>query len=51
MQQANQPFHYTDADGVDHFVAKGAIYDDGDPVTEGREVLFTAFATKSEPKK
>jgi hypothetical protein len=41
MQQANQPFHYTSSDGVDHFVAKGDVVGDKDPVVKGREVLFT----------
>lgn len=42
MQQANQPFHYTSKDGVDHFVAKGDVVADKDPVVKGREVLFDA---------
>lgn len=41
MQQANQPFHYTSADGVDHFVAKGEVVGDKDPILKGREALFT----------
>lgn len=41
MQQANQPFHYTSSDGVDHFVAKGDIVADKDPIVKGREVFFT----------
>lgn len=41
MQQANQPFHYTSADGVDHFVEKRQVFADKDPVVKGREALFT----------
>lgn len=41
MQQANQPFHYTSDDGVDHFVAKGDLVADKDPIAQGREVFFT----------
>ena len=40
MQQATQPFHYTSDDGVDHFVAKGDVFGDRDPVLKGRESLF-----------
>lgn len=47
MQKANQPFHYTDPDGAEHFVPKGAVYDDDDAVLKGRESLFDKFETKS----
>ena len=40
MQQANQPFHYSSSDGVEHFVPKGALFGDKDAVVKGREVLF-----------
>lgn len=44
MQQANQSFHYATSDGVDHFVAKGDVVADKDPVVKGREVLFNTVA-------
>lgn len=44
MQQANQPFHYTSKDGVDHFVEKGHVVADKDPIVKGRESLFTPLA-------
>jgi hypothetical protein len=43
MQQANQSFHYTTGDGVDHFVAKGDVVADKDPVVKGRDALFTTI--------
>lgn len=44
MQQANQPFHYTSKDGVDHFVEKGHVVADRDPIVKGREALFNHLA-------
>jgi hypothetical protein len=44
MQQANQPFHYASKDGVEHFVAKGDVVADRDPIVKGREELFTHLA-------
>lgn len=44
MKQANQPFHYTTPDGVDHFVAKGDVVGDKDPILKGREALFVTIA-------
>ena len=44
MQQANQPFHYTSADGVDHFVAKGDVVADKDPIVKGREAFFVTLS-------
>lgn len=40
MQQAQQPFHYTSEDGVEHFIAKGKVVADKDPIVKGREALF-----------
>lgn len=51
MQQANQPFHYTSKDGVDHFVAKGDVVADKDPVVKGREALFTDVPDLDNTKK
>ena len=40
MKQANQPFHYSTEDGVEHFIEKGTVVGDKYPMLEGREVLF-----------
>jgi hypothetical protein len=40
MQRAIQAFFYQAKDGVDHFVAKGDVVADKDPVLKGREVFF-----------
>lgn len=49
MQQANQPFHHTTKDGVDHFVAKGDLIGDKDPVLKGREVFFDPVEDLDKP--
>ena len=41
--QANQPFFYTLADGVDRFVDLGDVVADADPVPKGRASLFDAI--------
>lgn len=51
LQKANQPFHYTDADGVEHFVEKNSVFDSSDPVTQGRDALFSAFEPKTSPQR
>jgi hypothetical protein len=43
VQQANQPFFYSTADGVEHFVAKGDTFPDKDPALKGREGLFNSL--------
>jgi hypothetical protein len=50
MQQANQPFHYTSADGVDHFVPKGHVVGDKDSVVKGREALFDTVPDLDKPR-
>lgn len=45
MKQANQPFHYTSKDGVDHYVAKGDLFADRDPIVKGREALLDDVPT------
>lgn len=47
MKQANQPFFYSTPDGVDHFVAKGDVVGDKDPVLKGRDDLFDSVAGDS----
>ncbi len=51
MQQANQPFHYSTSDGVDHFVPKGHVVGDKDPILKGREALFVKVPDLDNPKK
>lgn len=44
--QANQPFFYSTEDGVDHFVARGSVVADKDPVLKGRELLFDKISAE-----
>ena len=42
-KQANQPFFYSTDDGVEHFVQKGDVVGDRDPVLKGRDLLFDSL--------